>query len=205
MVTMIAERGNDMGITKIVENNVAYGSKGSEIFMQGKQNLAAVFSEMVQKQREEYAEKIKNGTTEPSYPIGAGSYTKKEWDKLLESFDKAEEAFREELKAEEEKREKEAVKDSNKNSSSNDFSMNMLCCDYISYKNSSEDGLYLIAYDSQGIRCVGEKGCVWEIKFSSQDQYAKVKEFIDTLDPKENLDFICQESFWKDFLKKMKS
>ncbi len=61
---------------------------------------------------EEILEKLRNGETEVSYPIGAESYTEKEWDKLLQKFDdiqedvrrKMEERFRKREEKEEEKR-----------------------------------------------------------------------------------------------------
>ena len=61
---------------------------------------------------EEILEKLRNGETEVSYPIGAESYTEKEWDKLLKKFDdiqedvrrKMEERFRKREEKEEEKR-----------------------------------------------------------------------------------------------------
>lgn len=39
--------------------------------------------------------KILNGETEESFQIGGQSFTLKEWDKLLEQFDLAEEAIKE--------------------------------------------------------------------------------------------------------------
>ena len=61
---------------------------------------------------EEILEKLRNGETEASYPIGAGSYTEREWDKLMEKFDdiqedvrrKMEERFRKMEEREEKKR-----------------------------------------------------------------------------------------------------
>lgn len=61
---------------------------------------------------EEILEKLRNEETEVSYPIGAESYTEKEWDKLLQKFDdiqedvrrKMEERIRKLEKKEEEKR-----------------------------------------------------------------------------------------------------
>lgn len=63
---------------------------------------------------EEILEKLRNGETEVSYPIGGESYTEKEWDKLLKKFDdiqedvrqKMEERFRK-LEEKEVRREKE--------------------------------------------------------------------------------------------------
>ena len=61
---------------------------------------------------EEILEKLRNGETEVSYPIGGESYTEKEWDKLMEKFDdiqedvrrKMEERFQKIEEREEEKR-----------------------------------------------------------------------------------------------------
>lgn len=61
---------------------------------------------------EEILEKLRNGETEESYPIGAEFYTEKEWDKLLKKFDdiqedvrrKMEERFQKREEKEEEKR-----------------------------------------------------------------------------------------------------
>ena len=61
---------------------------------------------------EEILEKLRNGETEVSYPIGGESYTEKEWDKLLKKFDdiqedvrrKMEERFRKMEEREEKKR-----------------------------------------------------------------------------------------------------
>lgn len=49
-------------------------------------------------------EKLQSGDTEPSYRIGAQSFTIKEWEKLLEEFDAAEEAIKESIEEEIEKR-----------------------------------------------------------------------------------------------------
>ena len=48
----------------------------------------------LREKREEILEKLRNGETEESYPIGAESYTEKEWDKLLKKFDDIQEDVR---------------------------------------------------------------------------------------------------------------
>lgn len=45
-------------------------------------------------------EKIKNGTIQPTFQTGSQSFTKEEWEKLLEKFDEAEEMLRAEIEAE---------------------------------------------------------------------------------------------------------
>lgn len=56
--------------------------------------VADTFSQLVREKKEEFIRKLKNGTTEPSYQIGAASYTEKEWKRILRSFDAAQEALR---------------------------------------------------------------------------------------------------------------
>ena len=46
---------------------------------------------------EEILEKLRNGETEVSYPIGGESYTEKEWDKLLKKFDDIQEDVRQKM------------------------------------------------------------------------------------------------------------
>lgn len=50
-------------------------------------------------QKEEILKKIKSGDTGQKIPIGGMSLTQEEWEKLIESFDKAEEAIQEAVKA----------------------------------------------------------------------------------------------------------
>jgi len=62
---------------------------------------------------EEILEKLRNGETEVSYPIGGESYTEREWDKLMEKFDDIQEDVRrkmeERFKKMEEKEEERTV------------------------------------------------------------------------------------------------
>lgn len=55
--------------------------------------------EQILEKMEEMAQNIKRGTIQPKFKIGAQEYTIKEWEKLLEKFDAAEEAILEEAKA----------------------------------------------------------------------------------------------------------
>lgn len=48
------------------------------------QELMACISD----KKKEIKQKLQNGETEPSFSIGAGSFTVKEWDKLLSKVDK---------------------------------------------------------------------------------------------------------------------
>lgn len=59
--------------------------------------------------KKEIAKKLENGETEPSFSIGAQSFTVKEWDRLIAKIDKNIEAIREEQEQRKEKLEKEAL------------------------------------------------------------------------------------------------
>jgi hypothetical protein len=64
------------------------------------------YRKIIQEHIEMLYEKIKSGDTEPSYQIGGQSFTEKEWEKLLESFDSAEAAIKELVEEEIEQRKK---------------------------------------------------------------------------------------------------
>ncbi len=67
--------------------------------------------ECIRNHKQELAEKLKNGETEPAFTIGADSYTCKEWDKLLHTFDKNLEAIKKEQEEREEAVEEERLKE----------------------------------------------------------------------------------------------
>lgn len=52
--------------------------------------------ECISDRKNEIAQKLKTGETEPAFAIGAESYTCKEWDNLIRKFDKTLDAIREE-------------------------------------------------------------------------------------------------------------
>ncbi|MDE7207937.1 MAG: hypothetical protein K2N90_12420, partial [Lachnospiraceae bacterium] len=62
--------------------------------------------ECISNKKNEIAEKLKTGDTEPTFAIGAQSYTCKEWDNLIRKFDKAQEAIKEE---QEERKEQSSI------------------------------------------------------------------------------------------------
>lgn len=61
--------------------------------------------------KKEIARKIQNGETEPTFSIGANSYTVKEWDKLIAKVDKNNEAVRKEQEQRKEAQEKEELEE----------------------------------------------------------------------------------------------
>lgn len=67
------------------------------------------FMEFIRKRMEEIFVMVKNGDTEASFQIGNSSFTIKEWEEFLEKFDAIEDAIRELMREEQEKRTGEAA------------------------------------------------------------------------------------------------
>ena len=106
---------NGCGIWK---NEMKTGAKkrnnsfGAEPEMNGMDKTAECMA-FLRAKSEEILEKLRNGESEVSYPIGAESYTEKEWDKLLKKFDDIQEDVRrkmdERIKKLEEKEEEKRI------------------------------------------------------------------------------------------------
>jgi len=69
---------------------------------------AVDYRKLLAEKIEELYERIKDGEPEKSYPIGAASFTEKEWEQLIKKFDAIQDAVREEQKARLEKEKKKA-------------------------------------------------------------------------------------------------
>lgn len=69
------------------------------------------YREQILEKMEEMAQNIRKGTIQPKFKIGAQEYTIKEWEKLLEKFDAAEESLREEVEAQIEEIRKQAAEE----------------------------------------------------------------------------------------------
>lgn len=87
----------------------------------------------ISKKKDEIAQKIKNGETEPTFSIGAESFTIKEWDKLLAKVDKNNEQVRKEQEQRKEALEKETLEKRG-------------------LSKNRQDSLYLDILDSDSIR-----------------------------------------------------
>lgn len=62
--------------------------------------------DIIRKRKEEIADKVRRGETEPSIPIGAASYTMKQWNKMMRGLDKAIDDMQERIRKDAEKAEK---------------------------------------------------------------------------------------------------
>ena len=204
-----------MSIADVAGNNenavsnyhASHGNAAKQTDVQ--QSLAETFSHLVQEKREELYEKIKNGETEPRYPIGAGSYTEKEWERHIKSFDKIQEMIRKEAGLEDKRK---TSKTGNKATGIDEEIMGTvdasllfaecICCTNPPVQEEEEEEFYLIVYDKGAVYCIkeGSQGYVWKIKLCDESQYFKVEGFVNSLDSKENYPFVSSEDFWKDFL-----
>lgn len=145
---------------------------------------------MIHQRRQELFEKIIKGETETKYQIGAEAFTEKEWDRLLEEFDAAQEDVKEVLEERLEKQEEKTLQE--------EILERSVSCTYPG-TDSREQKLYVIAYDVNGIRCVEDGSRIWEIGFENREQYDKVNEFLSHLDWLTNMRFAAHENFWQDF------
>lgn len=173
----------------------------------------------------ELLEKLENGDIEPSYQIGGRSFTEREWGKLLDEFDNAEDTLKklleEEmerfLKADEikriwqkeisEKKEYTEQKEKADLEKINEESMELLTMDSVSCTVAENDCeiKYVIAYGADGIKCkrfgyIGEECYLWEIPFSNAAQQKKVIDFLEKFPMGANLAFASDKGFWEAFL-----
>lgn len=166
------------------------------------------FQSFLQDKIRELFLKIQNGETEPSFQIGAQSFTIKEWDEFLEKFDSAEEAIQELMKEENEKNTASQIKQEDKVKDITESDISPLvsestACSYPKANPEDEGTLYITWYTPEGIFCRKEgqtEGYEWSIAFDSKEQYDKVMEFIRKFPSDWNMRFAAHENFWKDFL-----
>ena len=171
--------------------------------------------------------KVKNGDTEPAYQIGAQSFTEKEWDEFLEKFDSAEEAVREIMESEQERKmegqernraeherkmegqerkraeqlqEEKAVLFKDESSL---LTTDSTSCTYPTADPNDDDIRYITWYTEEGIFCrkAGQtEEYEWFITLENGEQYEKVMDFIGQFTTDWNLRFAAHENFWEDFL-----
>ena len=150
-------------------------------------------AEEIAKWKENIYNKMKNGETEESFQIGGQSFSMKEWDKLLDSFDKAEEALQEAIEEEEEVKDKEMAETAKKsivNDTPAQPLIDMLLSDTLKVTfptdatnesdEDAEDVFYMVALDEKGIRCIknGSDTYEWEIEFEDDSQYEAARDFL---------------------------
>ncbi len=158
------------------------------------------YREFLRKKTEELYVRFKKGEFDPTYQIGAASFTEKEWDKLLEKFDAIQEEIRVQMREEHEKREQKAEEDLRQNALLNS---DYTTAAYPQQNNQEEEVHYITCYTEEGIFCRREgvdSGYEWSIRFNSKEEYSKVMQFINQFPSDWNLRFTSHENFFRDFL-----
>ena len=131
----------------------------SKIADMSRQELMACITE----KKKESEKKLQNGETEPTFTIGARSYTAKEWDKLIDKVDKNLEAVRKEQEQRKEAQEKEALEKSVLESSNvrRNFFMEKLNGTYkpaFPYEHLAKNGV--ISYHGVEFVCDAQKNAI---------------------------------------------
>lgn len=170
------------------------------------------FLQQMKEHMDKMRDKIKNGTIQPTFQTGARSYTKEEWEKLLEKFDEAEEILRAEIEAEMEAAKEKAQKAEQTDGETAIDAAELLTeeitqCTYPT-DNPEEKRLYITCYTKEGIFCKesvfdGESWTssdFWSIPFTEEGQYERVMAFLERFPSDGNLRFAAHENFWQDFL-----
>lgn len=201
----VGNPANDTSDNRYASHIVSYDDHVDQTIESG-ETLSDTFSKLVQDKTEEFFLKLKNGNLEPSYPIGAGSYTEKEWEKFLKCFDIMEDALREAAGLEEKRKDKTAD-GRKKDDISEELDIRLLfaeavSCTYPVPGTKEEDVRYIIFYTKDGMYCKkeGEPGYEWKIEFKEDSQYVKVMNLLNSMDSRENLHFARYEYLWRDFL-----
>lgn len=163
--------------------------------------------EFLREKKEEIFEKLRNGDTEPSFQIGASSFTEKEWEEFLGKFDSIEEAIRELVAEERERREaaksEEEIRTEQEAKNWEGLVSESTSCTYSSSEPEKEEITYITWYTEDGIYCrqAGQtEGYFWSLEFDDPSRYQRVMGFLKQFPADENLRFAAHENFWQDFL-----
>ncbi len=157
------------------------------------------YREQILEKMEEMAQNIKNGTIQPKFRIGAQEYTVKEWEKLLEKFDSAEEVLRGEVEA--------CAEETTVKNAATLLTDEVTKCSYPT-DDPKHKHWYITAYGQDGISCKeayfdGTRWVnkdLWSFSYTEKGQYEKVMAFLQRFPQDANLRFAAHEKFWKDFL-----
>lgn len=182
------------------------------------------FTQLVDERREEMERRLHDGVSdEPSYQIGAASYTEKEWKKLLLSFDTIEEEIRREIELEAEQAKEEKAERELREKDEEEKRLQIkalekpdedaeLCradhllgdhftCSCPETDESGEQKRYHTIINKNSMCCFDPDGnVIWKICFSDTAQYETALNFFKSADPEDALRPACDENFWNGFL-----
>lgn len=156
-------------------NSAFFAGRGTEKKEQGNENIKDIIErinnagemdtadkmDFIRMRKQEIVEKVKRGETEPSIPIGAASYTMKQWSKMMRSLDKTIDDMQERIRKDEEQQEQK-VKKKREHTISDDMLFQLLGTGKREGKSIAEGGLYY--------QITGEK------RFSQDNDYYCIEE-----------------------------
>lgn len=172
------------------------------------------YQQIIQDHIDEMYDKIQHGDIEEKFQIGSQSLSLKEWDKLIEKFDKIEEQLQEIVKEETKANEAEAMESEivQEVQEARELSeeeirtqAEMLTSESVISKATTADGqeqLHIMWANENGIYCrkAGQtEGYEWSIEFTSKEQYDKAVKVMQSLDPEDKA--CVSKEFWEDIFK----
>lgn len=116
--------------------------------------------DIIRRRKQEIAEKVKRGETEPSIPIGAASYTMKQWNKMMRSVDKAIDDMQERIRKDEGQYERK-VRKKKSGAITEDMLSELLGIDIKTVKFMAEGNLY---YQITGEERFVQDNCLYRIE-----------------------------------------
>lgn len=129
-----------------VTNTQGYVQSGYDYFFSGRKTgqkgqKTESLMDAIRERKQEIYDKVRRGETETSIPIGAESYTMKQWNKMMRSVDKAIDDMQERIRKDSEKQE-EKVKTKKDNSITTDMLSELLGIDIRKEKGLTEGEIY---------------------------------------------------------------
>lgn len=129
-----------------VTNTQGYVQSGYDYFFSGRKTgqkgqETESLMDAIRERKQEIYDKVRRGETETSIPIGAESYTMKQWNKMMRSVDKAIDDMQERIRKDSEKQE-EKVKTKKDNSITTDMLSELLGIDIRKEKGLTEGEIY---------------------------------------------------------------
>lgn len=183
------------------------------------------YMEFISLYKEKMRDDIDNGVVEPSFQTGSQTFTDRQWDRLLENFDSAQEDIKEAVEEQGNKLKEEAdearklSKELNEKilkkllqKQEDDRRLTLLTSELLRavYPVSPENAvsgavprMYITAVSEDGIRCISQNSeeYDWELSFANSIQYRQAMDIIDwASEEMDNYLFAAHENFWQDYL-----
>lgn len=141
-------KGRDLFMDRETRRNGRNGESIKDIIdriTDGDEMSTADKMDIISRRKREIVEKVKRGETETSIPIGAQSFTLKQWNKMMRSVDKAIDDMQDRIRKDEEEQERQ-VKKKRSNTITSDMLSELLGIDIRADENTPEKRLDGVSY-----------------------------------------------------------